>query len=60
MSDDYHSLPPDLPVPEDDGAADHLTGMELPPLSLGMAGGGAFALRASPRVPSEKRPFARA
>ena len=47
MSDDYHSLPPDLPVPEDDGAADHLTGMELPPLSLGMAGGGAFALRPS-------------
>ena len=23
-------LPPDLPVPEDDGAADHLAGLELP------------------------------
>ena len=29
--DHYLSLPPDLPVPEDDGAADHLPGMTLPP-----------------------------
>ena len=29
---DVYSLPPDLPVPEDDGAADHLTGLELPDL----------------------------
>jgi peroxiredoxin len=29
-----YSLPPDLPVPEDDGAADHLTGLELPHLVL--------------------------
>jgi peroxiredoxin len=27
-------LPPDLPVPEDDGAADHLTGMRVPSLRL--------------------------
>jgi peroxiredoxin len=27
-------LPPDLPVPEDDGAADHLTGSALPSLPL--------------------------
>lgn len=27
-------LPPDLPVPEDDGAADHLVGMALPSLNL--------------------------
>jgi peroxiredoxin len=27
---DYRQLPDDLPVPEDDGGADHLTGMELP------------------------------
>ena len=33
MSDVY-SLPQDLPVPEDDGAADHLTGLELPDLEL--------------------------
>jgi len=33
MSDVY-SLPPNLPVPEDDGAADHLVGFELPDLEL--------------------------
>jgi peroxiredoxin len=27
---DYLSLPDDLPVPEDDGAADHLTGARVP------------------------------
>jgi peroxiredoxin len=31
---DYSQLPPDLPVPEDDGAADHLPGMALPALIL--------------------------
>ena len=31
---DPHTLPPDLPVPEDDGAADHLTGMRVPRLEL--------------------------
>jgi peroxiredoxin len=39
MATDYSSLPPDLPVPEDDGAADHLAGMALPPLALAVAGG---------------------
>ena len=34
MSHDVYSLPPNLPVPEDDGAADHLVGMELPDLVL--------------------------
>ena len=34
MSHDVYSLPPDLPVPEDDGGADHLTGLELPDLVL--------------------------
>lgn len=29
-----HQLPDDLPVPEDDGACDHLTGMDLPDLAL--------------------------
>ena len=42
---DYSALPPDLPVPEDDGAADHLTGLELPELDLPVAGGGSFELR---------------
>jgi peroxiredoxin len=31
---DLHTLPPDLPVPVDDGAADHLTGMRMPSLVL--------------------------
>jgi peroxiredoxin len=31
---DPNVLPPDLPVPEDDGAADHLRGMPLPPFEL--------------------------
>ncbi len=31
---DPYVLPPDLPVPEDDGAADHLVGLELPSLVL--------------------------
>ncbi len=31
---EYVSLPPNLPVPQDDGAADHLPGMKLPSLGL--------------------------
>jgi peroxiredoxin len=34
VSIDFTQLPPDLPEPEDDGAADHLVGMTLPGLSL--------------------------
>lgn len=34
MSYDPRVLPSGLPVPEDDGAADHLTGLELPSLRL--------------------------
>jgi peroxiredoxin len=34
MSYDVYTLPPNLPVPEDDGAADHLVGLELPDLVL--------------------------
>jgi peroxiredoxin len=42
VSADYTSLPPDLPVPEDDGEADHLPGSRLPALTLpSTAGGGA-------------------
>jgi peroxiredoxin len=47
MDTDYPRLPPDLPVPEDDGAADHLPGLDLPPgLSLPSTGGGDLELRA--------------
>jgi peroxiredoxin len=34
MTDDVYTLPPGLPVPEDDGAADHLRGSMLPQLTL--------------------------
>jgi peroxiredoxin len=34
LSDDVYTLPPGLPVPEDDGAADHLLGSILPQLTL--------------------------
>lgn len=34
MSDDVYTLPPNLPAPEDDGAADHLLGRMLPQLTL--------------------------
>jgi peroxiredoxin len=44
---DFASLPPDLPVPEDDGGADHLPGAELPSVALPVAGGGQFDLRGS-------------
>lgn len=33
-ADDVHSLPPDLPVPPDDGACNHLRGLRLPPIAL--------------------------
>jgi peroxiredoxin len=31
---DVYTLPPDLPVPEDDGACNHLVGMQMPDLVL--------------------------
>ena len=34
MSSDPYTLPPNLPVPDDDGAADHLRGAMLPQLTL--------------------------
>jgi len=33
-SDNLYELPKDLPVPEDDGAANHLTGAVVPPVEL--------------------------
>ncbi|MGH8633802.1 MAG: peroxiredoxin [Burkholderiales bacterium] len=33
-SDNVYELPKDLPVPQDDGACDHLTGMKLPAIAL--------------------------
>ncbi|MBV9453920.1 MAG: peroxiredoxin [Rubrobacter sp.] len=34
-----HQLPENLPIPVDDGAADHLTGMHLPPVPLASTAG---------------------
>jgi peroxiredoxin len=34
VSHDVYTLPANLPIPEDDGAADHLNGLELPDLEL--------------------------
>jgi peroxiredoxin len=34
LGDDVHTLPADLPVPEDDGAADHLLNAVVPPMEL--------------------------
>ena len=47
-SDDIHALPPDLPVPEDDGAADHLPGMRMPPVALPSTAGGEVRLDVLP------------
>ena len=46
VSNDYLSLPPDLPVPVDDGAANHLEGMDVPALSLHSTQGGEASLPA--------------
>lgn len=47
MSHDPTTLPADLPVPEDDGAADHLRGMTLPAISLPSTDGEPVDLRAA-------------
>lgn len=44
----YNTMPTDLPQPEDDGAADHLTGMALPDLALQSTDGRIVRLTALP------------
>ncbi|HEY3764248.1 MAG TPA: peroxiredoxin [Gaiellales bacterium] len=39
MGTDFMQLPPNLPVPADDGAADHLPGMQMPALVLASSQG---------------------
>lgn len=41
------TLPPDLPVPEDDGAASHLVGLPVPDVALPSTDGGPVRLGAS-------------
>jgi peroxiredoxin len=43
-SDNLYSLPPNLPVPVDDGACDHLPGMRLPDIALRSTAGGMVSL----------------
>ena len=43
-SDNLYDLPKDLPVPQDDGACDHLAGMRLPSLALPSTRGRAVEL----------------
>jgi peroxiredoxin len=38
-AENLYELPAGLPVPEDDGAAEHLPGLELPPVSLASTSG---------------------
>jgi peroxiredoxin len=47
---DFNELPPDLPVPVDDGAADHLPGRELPALALPSTLGGTIDLAPAVRA----------
>ena len=49
MSDtSFEKLPENLPVPEDDGACDHLRGMDLPPIPLASTSGEVVDLAALP------------
>jgi len=43
-NDNIYELPQDLPVPQDDGACDHLTGLQLPSIPLRSTGGHAVDL----------------
>jgi peroxiredoxin len=45
-SDNLHELPADLPVPQDDGACNHLTGLRLPRMTLASTGGRSVDLSA--------------
>ena len=43
-ADDIHTIPEDLPVPEDDGAADHLLNAAVPPIALKTTSGDTIRL----------------
>jgi peroxiredoxin len=49
MPDDLQTLPPGLPVPPDDGAADHLPGAAIPDLALPSTAGERLSLARAPR-----------
>ncbi len=47
---DWTRLPPNLPVPQDDGACDHLPGRRLPGIPLRSTAGGLVELAAVPGI----------
>jgi peroxiredoxin len=47
-SDNVYELPKDLPVPQDDGACAHLTGLQMPAGALASTGGDSVNLAALP------------
>lgn len=49
-SDNLHELPSNLPVPVDDGACEHLTGLLLPPISLLSTSGSSVNLASLPGI----------
>ena len=44
LGDDVYTIPDDLPVPEDDGAADHLLNAVVPPIALNATTGETISL----------------
>jgi peroxiredoxin len=54
---EYASLPPDLPVPEDDGAADHLPGMRLDGTQLANLASGTLVAFVYPRTGTPGQPL---
>lgn len=52
MTHDPTRLPPNLPRPIDDGAADHLRGAAVPPIELPSTQGGSLDLAAITRAPA--------
>lgn len=52
VSRNLYTLPPDLPVPVDDGAADHLRGAAVPALELPATSGGVVNLAELARRPT--------
>ena len=49
---DLHQLPPDLPVPEDDGACSHLSGKALPHIALTSTQGRRVSVREAGSKPA--------
>lgn len=48
METDLTYLPPNLPVPTDDGACDHLDGLQIPDIQLAATDGTMLRLRNIP------------